>query len=565
MLIGGSVALLAACGGGGGGGESAPQAAQAGVPLTAAENLALDLAAARFLQHAHFSSTDGEIAAVRQLGASAWLAQQMTLTSQSAWDWLVSQGYTAIDSKNNYNNSNQANYMAWHQLMTAPDSVRQRVALALSEFFVVGTEGVELNWPQFAMAAFWDVLASNAFGNYRTLLEAVTLNLAMGEYLNTLGNLKEDIPTGRQPDENYAREVMQLFSIGLVNLNIDGTPVLDNNGQQIESYNQDDVSNLARVFTGYLADETEGTVLVPNTTTRIKNVGYAKRPMLLTASRHSTLEANFLGARVTAGTDGARALRIALDTLFNHSNVGPFFGRQMIQRLVTSNPSPAYVARVASVFNNNGNGVRGDLTAVFRAILLDEDANSSAGLTSTSYGKLREPIVRLAQWARTFAVRSVLGTWRVGNLTTQLSQSPLQSSSVFNFFRPGYVPPNTTLTASRSTAPEFQLVNEVSVPSYINYLEGILARGINVGTPEGLDIVPTYTTELTLVGDPAALIDRLNKLLTAGQLSKSTMELMVAALTFDRSTTASSETTKSAYVAKAIMLVMASPEYLVQK
>lgn len=555
--------MLAACGGGGTGGSD--PAVQTATPLSAEEIKSQELAAARFLQHAQFSSTDAEIAAVRQTGASAWLAQQMAAPpSQSAWDWLTAQGYAAIDSNNHYNNSTQANYMAWHQIMAVPDGVRQRIALALSEYFVVGTAGVQLNWPQFAMAAYWDVLAANAFGNFRQLLEAVTLNLAMGEFLNTLNNQKEDVATGRQPDENYAREVMQLFTIGVVRLNIDGTTILDSNGQQAESYTLSDVSNLARVFTGYQTDETEGTFTNPGTSTRVRNVGYARRPMRLNASRHSLLAANFLGTSIPAGTDGTSALRIALDALFNHPNVGPFFGRQMIQRLVTSNPSPAYVARVAGVFNSNVSGERGDLWAVFRAILLDPEANAVADLTSPGFGKLREPIVRIAQWARTFGVNSTSGTWRIGNLITQLSQSPLQSPSVFNFFRPGYVPPNTPLAQSGSTAPEFQLVNETTVPSYINYLEGIL-RGINVGGAFGLDIVPAYTTELTLVGNPAALVERLNKLLTAGQMSQATVDLIATALAADTSTVSSTDATKRNYVSKAIMFVMASPEYLVQK
>ncbi len=372
LLIAGALALSAGCGGGGGSNaeESATTAAPAA--LTAEQIQQLDLAAARFLQHAQFSSTDSEISAVRQAGASSWLTQQMSLPpSQGGWDWLSAQGYSAIDSNNYYNNSNQANYMAWQRILAAPDAVRQRIALALSEFFVVSISGVQLNWPQFAMAAYWDILANNAFGNFRTVLEEVTLSVAMGEFLNTMGNQRENVATGRVPDENYAREVMQLFSIGLLELNIDGTPVIDSSGQPQESYTQSDVSNLARVFTGYLADDTEGFFTPAGSTARIRNVGYTRRRMLLNANRHSPLEVNFLNTNIAAGTEGTVALRIALDTLFNHPNVGPFFGRQMIQRLVTSNPSPAYVARIAGVFNNNGRGVRGDLGAVFRAILLD--------------------------------------------------------------------------------------------------------------------------------------------------------------------------------------------------
>jgi len=565
LLVSGTAVLLTACGGGGG---SAPEeTATTAAVLPPDQIQQSDLASARFLQRAQFSSTENEISAVRTLGSQTWLNQQMSLPpSQSAWDWMTAQGYSVIDSNNNYNNSTQANYMAWQRIMAAPDAIRQRIALALSEFFVVGTAGVQLNWPQFAMAAYWDVLANNAFGNFRTLLEEITLNVAMGEFLNTMGNQKENAATGRVPDENYAREVMQLFSIGLLNLNIDGTAVIGSNGQPEETYTQSDVSNLARVFTGYLSDDSEGFFTPAGSTSRIRNVGYARRRMVLNASRHSLLEVNFLGTQIPAGTDGTVALRIALDTLFNHPNVGPFFGRQMIQRLVTSDPSPAYVSRVASVFNNNGRGVRGDLAAVFRAILVDSEANSTDSLESPSFGKLREPMVRIAQWARTFEVSSISGTWKLGNLSApnSLGQSPLQAPSVFNFFRPGYVPPSQALALMKLTAPEFQIVNETTVPSYLNYLDGILSRGISI-SGLGFDIVPAYTTELTLVGNPSALVDRLNRILCAGQLSSATVSLIVTALGTDRSTTASPDTTKRNYIAKAILFVMASPEYLIQK
>ena len=584
LLVGGTAALLTACGGGGSGSAPVETAITAGgggsgsVPAGTATTATvltpeqiqiqkIDLASARFLQRAQFSSTENEISAVRTLGAQTWLIQQMSLPpSQSAWDWMIAQGYSAIDSNNNYNNSTQANYMAWQRIMAAPDGVRQRIALALSEFFVVGTAGVQLNWTQFAMAAYWDVLANNAFGNYRTLLEEITLNTAMGEFLNTMGNQKENVAAGRVPDENYAREVMQLFSIGLLKLNIDGTAIIGSNGQPEESYTQADVSNLARVFTGYLSDDSEGFFTPAGSTSRVRNVGYARRRMVLNPTRHSLLEANFLGTKIGAGTDGTVALRIALDTLFMHPNVGPFFGRQMIQRLVTSNPSPAYVARVASAFNNNGQGVRGSLAAVFRAVLLDSEANDTANQDSPTFGKLREPMVRIAQWAHTFEVSSISGTWRIGNLSApnSLGQSPLQAPSVFNFFRPGYVPPSQALALMKFTAPEFQIVNETTAPSYLNYLDGILSQGISVGSL-GFDIVPAYTTELTLVGNPSALVDRLNRILCAGQLSSVTVNLIVNALNTDRSTTASSDTTKRNYIAKAILFVMASPEYLIQK
>jgi len=595
----GAVALLEACGGGGSSSGNPSSGATNPTPTTPTTPstpttptqptgpdpaLLASFEAARFLQHAQFSSSEAEIAAVKSQGASAWLDAQMALNSSTGgYDWLMQRGYGVIDKNKFYEMEFQSNYMAWHQIMAAPDGVRRRMALALSEFFVASGAGVgTISWPLFAMGAYWDVLCKNAFGNYRTLLEDITLNIAMGEYLNTLGNQKEDVKSGRLPDENYAREVMQLFTIGLLQLNIDGTPKMAANGQPLETFTQSDVSNLARVFTGYESDNTEGysqSAVAPTYT--LRNVGYTRRPMVLNTSRHSTLKADFLGASVAAGTEGKAALKIALDTLFNHPNVGPFFGRQMIQRLVCSDPSPSYVARVATVFNNNGKGVRGDLAAVFKAILLDTEATSAAGLTSTTFGKLREPMVRTAQWARTFKATSLKGTWKIGNpnysAVDALGQSPLQAPSVFNFFRPGYVPPSTAMASSKATAPEFQLVNESTTASYINYLQNFLANGMYVRAPElitspdtatatdGPDIVPDYSAELALVGNPSGLINRLNLLLCAGQLSAETVNMMVSAMSYDGTNSASPDNAKRSYVAKAIMFVMCCSEYLVQK
>ena len=576
-----AASFLAACGGGGGNSSSSPVT----TAPTVSDKItyAADYAAARFLQHAQFSSSEADITAVKNMGASAWLDAQMALPSSTGgWDWLAMRGYNVIDSNKFYEMDYQANYMAWQQIMSSPDGVRRRVALALSEFFVVSISGVStISWSQFAMGHYWDILCKNAFGNYRQLLEDVTLSIAMGEFLNTLGNQKEDAATGRLPDENYSREVMQLFTIGLQKLNIDGT-LEKVNGAAVDTFTQSDVSNLARVFTGYQADDTEGfsdTVVAP--TYRVRNVGYTRRPMVLNANRHSMLRAEFLGAVVPAGTEGKAALKIALDTLFMHANVGPFFGRQMIQRLVCSNPSPAYVARVATVFNNNGKGVRGDLAAVFKAILTDVEATQDSGLTNTSFGKLREPMVRVAQWARTFKVSSLKGTWKIGNpnysAVNALGQGPLQAPSVFNFFRPGYVPPNTALASMQYTAPEFQLVNESTTASYINYLEDILVNGIWVRAPElitspsdktatdGFDIAPDYTAEMNLAGNAPALFARLNLLLCAGQLSDATLKDMINVFVVDKTNSASSDNNKRSYVAKAIMFVMCCAEYLVQK
>lgn len=442
-----------------------------------------------------------------------------------------------------------ADYMAWAQLITSPDAVRRRMALALSEIFVVSSTTMSIPGRCFAMAAYWDTLCTHALGNFRQLLEAITLNPAMGVYLNTKGNQKEDTSTGRLPDENYAREVMQLFTIGLYELNSDGSLKLGSNGQPIETYDQTTVTQLARVFTGWDFD-TRGA----NAT----NLLQVKNPMTLNAARHSTLAATFLGTTVPANTDGTTALRQALDALFNHANVGPFIGRQLIQRLVTSNPSAAYVGRVAAVFNNNGSGTRGDLKAVLRAILLDTEARDDSRIAQPTWGKQREPMLRFVQWARTFKVNSASGDWKINDLSdaaTRLGQSPLRAGSVFNFFRPGYVPPNTALATAALVAPEFQLTNESTVAGYLNFMQVTLRTGI-------LDVLPDYSAELALAGDPVALTDRLNLLLCAGQLSAATLSTIRTAITGISTATTTGAANR---VYAALLLTLASPQYIIQK
>ena len=582
-----TASALSACGGGGNEPLQATQASGSdAMPKPAFEGFSYpaptsDAEAARFLLHAQFSASTEEIASLRSTTYVDWLNRQFDASpGVTGWDWLNTRGYAAISNDTAYyDNSYPADYMIWYQLMKSPDGLRKRIALALSEICVVSLSGVDVNWRCHAMAWYWDQLVNNAFGNYRNVLQDVTLNPAMGYYLNTRGNQKENPATGRQPDENYAREVMQLMSIGLVELNLDGTPKLDSNGKPIDSYTMNDVTNLARVFTGYDFDQSQNVpTTVPGTTRVVPNTTYTRLPMALNASRHSTLAATFLGTTIPANTPGTTALNMALDTLFNHPNVGPFVCKQLIQRLVTSNPTPGYVARVASVFNNNGTGVRGDMRAVITAILLDDQARAPTGLTRLTFGKLREPMLRFVQWGRTFGINSAQGSWKIGDLSdpgSRLGQSPLRSPSVFNFFRPGYIPPSTALAAAGAVAPEFQLVNESSVGGYLNYMQGVIRNGIYVNAPElpnnastsnnGYDIKASYTNELAIVTDADALVARINLLMCAGQLSAATVKLIADALKATPVTNASTDSVKLDRVAAAVFLVMASAEYLVQK
>ena len=588
-----SAALLAACGGGGGGSAGADSGqpnAVAGSSATAGLGSAVagfnyavpesSEDAARFLQQAQFSASDADIAAVREQGYAVWLSAKLNApATQGAVDWLVSRGYTAVDDRNFFDHTYLADFALWNQLIKSGDPVRKRLALALSEFFVMSMNGQDFEFRGFATSQYWDCLVTGTRGNFRTLLEDVTLSPAMGDFLNTRGNQKED-SRGRLPDENYAREVMQLFSIGLHELNTDGAEKLAADGSKIPAYTQSDVSNLARVFTGWDFDSTGNVNTTVNYATNSRVIGSyqrAQKPMTLTESRHSTLAATFLGVTVPANTGGVQALKIGLDTLFTHANVGPFFGRQMIQRLVTSNPSPAYVARVAAVFNNNGEGVRGDLKSVFAAVLLDNEARGPAGLNEPGFGKVREPMVRFVQWARTFGLDSAAGSWKLESLannSSQLGQSPMRAGSVFNFFRPGYVPPSTALAASKKVAPEFQIVTESTVGGYLNFMQNCIRNGFNAYSPNVpelnyqnpvRDIVASYAGVLPLVADAAALVAKLNLLLCAGQLPPASVTLMVNALNATPVSAASASDVKLNRIAAAVLMVMASSSYLVQK
>jgi uncharacterized protein (DUF1800 family) len=528
----GSAAALAACGGGGGGTPAPAPIVVKPAAITPAE-------ASRFLGQATMGATRTMIDDVVSRGYEAWLTDQFAMPRATRhYDWLVSYGYNVAA---NMNSETGFDATVWRQAIAEPDQLRQRVSFALSEILVVGIGGVDLSWKQFAMAAYLDILLDNAFGNFRTILGAITTNAAMAAFLTFLNNRKANAATGSVPDENYARELMQLFTIGLYKLNQDGT--LQGGGTPVETYTQADVSGLARVFTGLTLSSTDNT-----TPERMR------QPLVMNASTNETGVSNFLGTSVSGG--GMAAINSALDTIFAHPNLPPFISRQLIQRLVTSNPSPAYVGRVASVFADNGQGQRGDLKAVVRAILIDTEARGPDSLSSTTAGKLREPILRLTGWARAFGATSPGNTWPIGDTsspTTRLGQSIGRSASVFNFFRPGYTPPNTGISSAGLVAPEFQLANELSSVGYINYMSGLIANGTG-------DLKPDYTAILTKANDSDALVNEVNLVLAAGQLSASTVAAIKSAVD-SISTTGTNGPLQR--VQTAILLTMASPDYLI--
>jgi uncharacterized protein (DUF1800 family) len=315
------------------------------------------------------------------------------------------------------------------------------------------------------------------------------------------------------------------------------------NGVALETYGQDDITGLARVWTGWTFDSADNT-----TPDRLR------RPMVNVASNHETGAKTFLGTTVPAGTDGPNSMRLALDAIFAHPNVPPFVSKQLIQRLVTSNPSAGYVSRISAVFANNGSGVRGDLKAVVRAILLDDEARNPAFTGTASFGKLREPIMRLTGWARAFNANSASGAWAIGDTSStsnRLGESPGRSQSVFNFFRPGYTPPNSAIAAAGLVAPEFQITSEPSVIAYVNYMQALVLAGSG-------DFQANYGDMVALAGDSGALLDEVDILLGA-QLSAATKTNIRAAI----DAIAASSALNRVYTA--VLLTLASPEYLVQK
>jgi uncharacterized protein (DUF1800 family) len=527
---------LAACGGGGSaGGGSSTSSAQSGAaaPATPAE-------AARFLHQASIAATDTDMAAVQAQGYGPWLDNQFaTVPAQTNYDWLLAQGFDVVANQYSQGGVDAA---VWRSLISAPNPVMQRLAMFWLEYFVVSLGGLPIAWPQFVAAAYLDLLTRMAVANFRDLLKAVTLSAAMGEYLSLRGSVKADPASNRHPDENYAREVMQLFTLGLYQLNPDGSQVLVN-GLPVPTYTQDDVTGLAAALTGW---EFAAASTTPD---------YARLPMIQIASRHATYAASFLGVTVPAGTDGAAALEIVLDTLFHHPNLAPFLARQLIQRLVTSNPSAGYVGRVAAAFVNDGFGVRGNLAAVVKTALLDSEARSSG---ASGAGRVREPMLRFAQWARTFKASSSAGAWSIGSTSdaaSQLGQSPLRAPTVFNFFSPDYAPPGSNLAGQGHVAPELQLLDESSVAGYLNFMQRVIGSGIG-------DVSADYSSELAAAGDANALVQRVQLLLAAAQLDTATLNQIVAAVaSIDASTAAG----QSARVHAAVLLVMASPAYQVLK
>ena len=530
--------------------------------------------AVRFLLQASFGPSLADVNALVSKPYGTWISEQMALPWQPDHVNAVQAQYDQGDAWR----PNGANYTPawvgqsfWKTAATAPDQLRKRVAFALHQIFMASQVDSNLYHQARAVAAYHDLLGKNAFGNFRQLMEDMALSPAMGIYLSHMRNRKEDAATGRVPDENFARELMQLFTIGLHELNTDGSVKRDSAGNPVETYGNADVMAMAKVFTGWgwaFADSelTDAKFRWGNpSTSAAGDLRTDLLPMKAYPGQHSTAAKTVFAGKawavnIPAGGTAQADLKLALDGLFKHPNVGPFIARQLIQRLVASQPSPAYVARVAGIFNNNGNGVRGDLAAVVRAILLDTEARNTA--PSGYAGKLREPVLRVAHWARSLGAQSSSGQWAMAWELDSVSQRALAPASVFGYFRPGHVPPNTSFASRGATAPEFQIINESTVAAWINTAEGMAGGGLGWnGTAADVKVDLAALGALAADGNLAPLVDRLDLLLLGGRMGASLRQSVQDSVASVPASSADAATNRAR---AASFLVLASPAYISQ-
>ena len=495
-----------------------------------------EMVASRFLYQAGFGANQFLIKQVASQGIEVWLEQQQNLPVSSLTDILVNIHKDVSDwhFKNGGDSTNLAmqpnfvhfNYAWWTMNHTKPDVLRQRIAFALSELFVVSQnsnfEGMGL-----AGSTYYDLLLKNSFGNFRDLLTDVTLSVSMGSYLSHLNNPKSIPDENINPDENYAREIMQLFTIGLFELNLDGSYKLDSAGNKIPTYNQRDVQELAKVFTGLGLS-----AVVPNewidTASFGINVYFADltKPMRMYENWHEPGIKTILNEHIIpSGQAGMKDISDALDILFNHSNVGPFISKQLIQRLIKSNPSPDYIERIARVFNNDGNGIRGNLKAVVKAILLDDEARTCDWLLDDKNGQLREPILRYAHFLNAMQDEHYYNRYwnQMYDFYQNTGQMPLAAPTVFNFFTPNYSP-NGELKKANLVAPEFQIHNSKTSIGYINLVNNWTIYDTPFYSWERNDPSAYLNIdELKKVArDPEVLVNQLDMLFTHGNMSDRT-------------------------------------------
>lgn len=560
------------------------------LPSPLSPNYAAAKEASHFLAQATFGATPKAIDRVITLGKAAWLDEQFNLPQTKHLPLLderfVSLGWIAApdmdDPSDGYVRDLQRSDIWWEVALWSQDQLRQRIAYSLSQIIVISNVSDVLYNDTRGIANFQDILAKHAFGNYRDLLKAITLNPMMGEYLSMVRNEKADTERNIRPDENYARELMQLFSIGLVQLNIDGNVKLDDEEKPIPTYDQATVKELARVFTGW------------NMATAAhwwdwKDSGDSEiLPMKPFTEFHDFGQKILFGDQVIAADKTPEQdIDAALDIIFAHPNVAPFISKQLIQRLVTSNPSPDYVSRVATVFNNNGQGIKGDMKAVITAVLLDSEAQNGYLTTPQTFGKLREPLLKTSHLWRAFKATGTPTQLEDSMVTPPrirfwgssrvLGQRPFGSFSVFNFYRPDYQAPGA-LKNNNLNSPEFQILTESMAMSGLDFmsssvfwrdtphdwLEPVIGGAWDVFPPRlHLD------AEKSLVDTPEALLDKLNLVLLAGQMSETMYNLILNHLK-ENPVNPDWDATGQAWARdlltyEALFFVMTSPEYAVQR
>lgn len=524
--------------------------------------------AARFLAQATFGPTLADIASLRQRGYQRWLNEQFAMPASYQLPYLdavaFGQGFEG----------QRLRMEAWflHALggpdpfvpgVVHRDQLRQRVAFALSEIFVVSDRNDALFPQPFATAGYYDVLVRNSFGNYRQLLEEVTLHPAMGVYLSMLGNQKPDPDLNIRPDENFAREILQLFSVGLVRLDRNGTSILDSQGQPIPTYDQFTVKGFAHVFTGW---NFPGCGDYASCWYNDFDAPAWRTPMVAYPAFHASAGSKqlldypgvALPGGVLPGSGSAQSdLDAALDNIFHHPNVGPFIARQLIQRLVTSNPSRGYVGRVAARFDNNGVGVRGDMKAVVRAILLDREARQLGA--HPHFGKVREPILRLTHLWRALDAGTESGRIQSWDPDAYLGQAPLRAPSVFNFFSPSYTPIGE-LSDLGLRAPELQIATGFQLPITNDALGDAVYLGYIRGPQAGEEPVLDLDRDGPLAANPAALLDRYDTLFFSGRMTSRTRQILL-----DHLNATPNGNGGRNRVREALYLIVNSPEYTVQK
>ena len=497
----------------------------------------------RLLEQTTFGPTSQDMEAVTAAGIEPWLNAQFDKTPTLLLPQLQNVGDARWSEYVN---------LWWRNAITAEDQLRQRVAYALSQIFVVSAQS-GLDDEQEGLANYYDILVRHAFGNYRDLLTDITLSPIMGEYLSMKGNQKPEPDANIRPDENYARELLQLFSIGLVKLNNDGSVITDDAGMPVPTYDQDTVEAFAHVFTGWHFSNADHFVW-PSDSDYLT-------PMVAWEDYHDTQPKVLLdGVRVEGGKSAEEDLHIALDVIFNHPNVGPFIAKKLIQNLVTSNPSPGYIDDVASVFNANEDGVRGSMGSMIKAIIMHDEARFGHETYPTTFGKLKEPALRVTSLWRAFTPQSISPEFNYGWSMNDIGQAPLNSPSVFNFFTPGFSQPGE-IRNRNLVSPEFEIHDESSIIGITNRLlsNSVWSHNFNYWSDQhriALDIRREVSLEAE---DPEKMLDHLDLLLLGGDMSEPlrniTRELMDE-YTFEGG--------GPQRVIEAIFLIVSSPEAAIQ-